>query len=361
MFYDTLFENVTVIGLGLVGSSVARAAREYKLATHITGCDASELTLGYARSHEIADNVTRDPALAVGGSQIVIIATPPSTFAEIAARIAPALAPGTIVMDTGSVKRAAVEAIESKLPDHAIFIPAHPIAGGEKSGIHAGRADLFQKKRVIVSPAEAEQTDALKKITQFWQGMGARVEGIPAGLHDKIYAYVSHLPQLLAFAAKHSIQYKNEPQLQPFLRISGSSPDLWIDIFALNHDYLLAGLDRYLDAITHVHRELATATEGGAGDEILAQTKLFPRIAASCLITTVMEAEKNEGVPFARLAGGGFADFTSPASSEPEGDMEKISGASSSVAATLTEYIETLQSWRSLIALKRFDELRKRL
>ncbi len=358
MPHNLNFDQVTIIGLGLIGSSIARAVREYGLANHITGCDDSDTALGYARSHNIVDAVSRDPALSAGGSQLIIIATPVATFRDIARRIGPKLQPGTIVMDVGSVKRAAVEAITPLIPKHADFIPAHPIAGSEHSGIGAGRADLFQKKRVIVSPAEAVETEALKRVTKFWSGMGARVEGIPADLHDQIYGYVSHLPQLLAFAARQAVIGADGAQLKTFLRIAHSNPKLWIDIFALNHDYIVAGLDRYLDALLHIHKELLSEeSPASAAPEAGLSDALFSRVAASCLITTVMEAEKKGGFSFARLAGSGFADFTSPAASEPESDLEKISNASRDVAAILKRYADTLQRWRSLLDEGKFGEL----
>ncbi len=347
---SALFERITIIGLGLIGSSIARACREYKLADIIVGCDTNQTSLTYARSHEFIDSPVHNPHTAVSQSQMVILATPPSAFEAVTRNMAPNLKPGVIVMDTASVKRMAMQAIGAHLPTHVDFIPAHPIAGSERSGISAGSADLFQKKRVIVTPNEPLQSGALQTITSFWKGMGARVEGMPAEMHDTIYAYVSHLPQLLAYAAHHVTG--NSPALEQFLRLSHSNPDLWSELFYLNQDNIIIALDRYLDAINHVTHELQQApvdTESKS-DEAVARTVLFPRIAASCLITTVMEAEKKAGVPFARFAGTGFADFTSPASQPPDGDIESISQHHRMVIRALGQFSEKLQAFRSALA-----------
>ncbi len=338
-----VFDQITIIGLGLIGSSVARAVRKHRLANHISGCDDSDSTLAYARSHKIIDTATRDAGIAVKGSQLIILATPPSTLSSIAQAIAPHLEQGAIVIDTASVKRHAVEAIAPHLPAHAVFIPAHPIAGSEQSGISAGNADLFQRKRVVVTPGELTASEAIQQVTAFWNGMGARVEGIPADLHDMLYAYVSHLPQLLAFAVG---KMSPAPQhADAFMRLTRSSPALWMDIFTQNSDNIAKALARYLDAIVHIRNELAAAPPDAENlpDNGLVMNTLFPRIAASCLITTVMEAERKAGFSFARYAGTGFADFTSPTVQAPDAHLETISNHSAATAAALDAYIARLQ------------------
>lgn len=349
-----IFTRIAIIGLGLIGSSIARGARERNLAKIIAGCDANDISLAHARKGGFIDIATQNPAEAAAGSELVILATPPSTLAAIAESIAPHLQQGVIVMDVCSVKQSAIAAIAPHIPKGVDFMPAHPIAGSEQSGVGAGRGDLFEKKRVIVTPDEL-QDQALQTITTFWQNLGARVEGMPAHLHDMIYAHVSHLPQLLAFAAAPLLaDYPNasDATLQKFLRLSGSNPAMWADLFLLNKENLLKALDRYLDALMHIGKELAKAPEANASgnNEQLARTLLFPRIAASCLITTIMESEKRAGFSFGRYAGTGFADFTAPASSEPEGDIERISGEYQSVAAVLGEYTERLKNIRAALA-----------
>jgi cyclohexadieny/prephenate dehydrogenase len=356
-----IFEQVTIIGLGLIGSSIARALRDNDFAGTIVGCDQNELSVAYARSHKFIDTGTSDPKTAVKGSQLVILATPPSTLGTVTKQMAPGLRQGAIVMDTASVKQSAMDAIAVHLPTHAVFVPAHPIAGSEQSGIAAGRADLFKKKRVIVTPSDPLPDHLLQVINSFWTGMGARVEGMPAPLHDMVYAYVSHLPQLLSFAAAKTIG-THPPALESFLRLSKSNPALWIDIFSANKENIIKALDRYLDVISHIKNELSQAPEPKGGDNpTLVREVLFPRIAASCLVTTAMTAEKQAGFSFARYAGTGFADFISPAAGMPDENIEQISGHHEAVAAVLHKYGSTLKSLRTLIENQKWDDLLKTL
>ncbi|MEQ1706271.1 MAG: prephenate dehydrogenase/arogenate dehydrogenase family protein [Rickettsiales bacterium] len=351
-----IFKQMTVIGLGLIGSSVARAVRDNRLAEKIVGYDHNEISIAFALKEKFIDSGDMDLPSAVFGSDLVIIATPPATLGEIAQEIAPHLIVGAIVMDVASVKRPAVEAIAPHLPETVIFIPAHPIAGSEQSGVRAGRADLFRKKRLIITPKEPPQAETLDKITAFWAGMGARLEGMPAEIHDMIYGYMSHLSQLIAFCLEQPLgrffeMTEGKPVYKSFLRLAGSSPELWAEIFEQNKDNLLSGLDRYIDVVTHVHKELLDApeTQESGNDEVLAYTVLFPRIVASCLITTVMEAEKNAGIPFARYAGTGFADMSAPAILPPEEDMEHISAQYKLVANILDQFLLRLKLFRTSI------------
>jgi cyclohexadieny/prephenate dehydrogenase len=351
-----LFDRITIIGLGLIGSSIARAAHGRMIAKTIVAFDHNEVTLAYARKHDFISLGTTQMQEAVQASQLVIIATPPTTLGDMAEAIAPHLAKGCIVMDVCSVKQAAIDQIAPHLPQHALYIPAHPIAGSEQSGVAAGRADMFEKKRVVVCPSDPKQDMALSSVTEFWNLLGARVEAMPAAVHDVIYAYVSHLPQLLAFAASAPLKKHFDDEndlLQKFLRLSSSNPDLWTEIFVLNKDNIIQALDRYLDVIAHVIEEFAQAPDdepSTKADAELALTALFPRIAASCLITTVMEAEKKARIPFARYAGSGFADFTYPASQPPEGDMESISNQYKDVAKVLKQYTKKLAEFHQTIS-----------
>ncbi len=359
------FERITIIGLGLIGSSVARAVRERHIAGHIVGCDHNEVTLAYGRKHGFIDTAEPDAARAVSGSRLVLIATPPSSLEAVARSIAPSLAEGCIVMDACSVKEHALQSIAPHLPKNVHYIPAHPIAGSEHSGISAGKSDLFSRKRVIVTPTDPTAVKPIiDKVSEFWRAMDAKVEAMPAHLHDLVYAYVSHLPQLLSFAAAGVLEGRTgdladlSPEtelLKKFLRISHSGAEMWIEIFLLNKTNLMKALNRYLDAVTHIRNELLEPPEDAARQAIapadvnLAYRGLFPRVAASCLITTVMEAEKKAGFPFARFAGTGFADFTYPASQSPEGDIESISNQYQAVLAVLEDYCNRLNAMQQAI------------
>lgn len=353
-----VFDRIAIVGLGLIGSSIARAAHEKRITSHITVCDPNEVSLAFAKKHGFADECTTNSETGVIGANLVILACPPSALGEVMEEISPSLKPGTVVMDVCSVKRPAIDAITPHIPSGVSFIPAHPIAGSEHSGVSAGRADLFERKRVILSPENPETDAALEQVIAFWHGLGARTEAMPAHLHDLVYAYVSHLPQLLAFAAYHVLEdyddlRETDELLQKFLRLSDSNIEMWIDIFLLNRDNILNALDRYLDVVTHIRGEFTTAPaeeKPEAADITAAHTALFPRIAASCLVTTIMDAERKAGFAFARYTGTGFADFSYPASQPPEDDIEHISKQYDAVGAVLDEYVKRLHHFREAIA-----------
>ena len=351
------FERIAIIGLGLIGSSIARAAHQAELAQTIVGCDSNDMSLAFGRKQGFIDVATSSPAQAVENADLVIIATPTRGLEAVLQLIEKSLKPLCMVMDTGSVKQPALTLMKKYLPMNVYAIPAHPIAGSDKLGVSAGRADLFHKKKVIITPEEPLSNELLRSINQFWQAFGARVEGMPADIHDMIYSYVSHLPQLLAFASGQCIsptpvELDHYQILHKFFRLSGSSPNLWANIIALNHENIAVALDRYLDAVAHIIVELRSAPEGeqSGGNVAIARLELFPRIAASCLITTVMEAEKKAGFAFARYCGTGFADFTSPAMSPPDNDIENIAAHYQEVLVILEHYYALLTGWRILIA-----------
>lgn len=353
------FKRITIIGLGLIGSSIARAVRQHNLAEVIVGCDENEISLAFARKENFIDVADANLSTAVAGSDLVILATPPAILADIAETIAPHLAHGAIIMDVASVKQPAIDAISPHLPEHVVFIPAHPIAGSEQTGVRAGRADLFSKKRVIITTAEPPEEKLWEKLSAFWAGMGAKIEAMPPEIHDLIYGYMSHLPQLIAFCLEKPLgkfyeQTEDNPVYKTFLRISHSSPELWAEIFELNKDNILKGLDRYIDVVTHVHNELKTAPddEESQNYEQLAYTVLFPRIVASCLITTVMEAEKKAGIAFAKYAGTGFADMTAPTFIAPDADIEHISAQYKLVERILGEFLLRLKLFRTALSSK---------
>lgn len=351
-----LCERISVIGLGLMGGSLARAIHDRGLCRHISASDTNEVSLAYAMKHGFVHSTSVDPSAAAMGSDIVLLAAPIAALSDIMSAIAPVLKADALIMDVGSVKLAAIEAIVPLLPAHAHYIPAHPIAGSEQSGVGASRAGMFERKRVVLCPEVPEITPELELATRFWHMLGAQVEPMPAHLHDQIYAYVSHLPQLLAFAAaqpleEYSQQEQSDDTLKSFLRLSHSSTELWIDIFLQNRENILKGLDRYVDALSHIIRELesAPAEEQHEATPQQVYTRLFPRIAASCLITTVMEAERKAGFSFARYAGTGFADFTCPATREPDEEIEMISRQHALIREVLQKFMRRLKQFREAI------------
>ena len=344
-----VFDRIAIIGLGLIGGSIARAAHEKRVTGHITVCDTNQDSLTYAKEHGFAEAFTANAVNAAGEADLVILSCPPSALGPVMQAIAAALKPGCIVMDVCSVKRHAIGAIAPHIPKGVYFLPAHPIAGSEQSGVRASRADLFESKRVIITPENPESGPAVQCIA-FWHGLGASPETMTAPVHDMVYAYVSHLPQLLAFAAFHSLgihkaERENNELLRKFLRLSDSNPALWVDIFRLNSDNLLTALDRYLDAVLHLRGDPA------------ARGALFPRIAASCLVTTLAEAEREAGLPFTRYAGTGYDDFSSPARQQPEDESGHIAPQDQAVGKVLDEYIDRLRSFRLALASRNSDRI----
>src|SRR5437660_1592709 len=172
---NQLFERVALIGIGLIGSSLARVLRRDSPDTRIVACARRAETLATARRLDLADEDTDDPAKAVTGADLVVIATPLSAYAEIAQRIAPALRDGAIVTDVGSVKGAAISELRPNLPARVHFVPGHPVAGTEHSGPEAGFAGLFQDRWCILTPPPGTAPEAVAKITALWEGAGMRV------------------------------------------------------------------------------------------------------------------------------------------------------------------------------------------
>ena len=357
-----VFKQMTIIGLGLIGSSIARAVREKGLAGKIIAYDTNELSCAFAKKEKIVDSAfygEENLGKSVENSDLVIIATPPASLEDIAEKIKDFLASGAIVMDMASVKQPAITAISPHIPKNVIFIPAHPIAGSEKSGVGAGKADLFVGKRIIITPEIPPEGEILEKLIDFWHSIGARLEGMPADIHDNLYAYMSHLPQLIGFCIEKPLgKYFGEnfdnPVYKSFIRLAGSPPELWAEIFASNSGNVLPAVDRYIDVVSHVYGELKNAPKDEENKqqiyEELAYTVLFPRIVASCLVTTFMEAEKKAGFAFYPYAGTGFADISAPAIATPEEDIEKISTQYEIVGKILGEFIIALKNFRGALA-----------
>lgn len=309
-------------------------------------------TLAYGIEQGFIQSQHAHAGQAAHEADVVILAAPPAAFATLAADIAPFLKPGAIVTDTGSVKRHAIAAITAHLPKHAHYVPAHPIAGSERSGVAAGVADLFAGRRVILTPEEKDlKSEPVARVRMLWETAGARVEYMPADLHDRIYAYVSHLPQLVAFAARHPMKdlpSGTDEAAARFMRLMRSEPALWADICLSNTDYIHDALADFTTFASQMEGELSeTPAAGGADAELVA--KLFPRVVATCLIATASLLQEITGVHPARYAGSGFADMTAPAISDPEAALEAISSHHWMIARMLKQMLAHL------------DEMQKRL
>jgi len=279
-----LFNRVAFIGIGLIGSSMARVMRRDNLAGSIIACARRQETLDACLRLGIADEVTSDYATAVKNADLIVIASPISTNESIAKAIAPHLKAGAIITDVGSVKQAVIAAIAPHLPAGVHFVPAHPLAGTEHSGPESGFAELFQGRWCILTPLPNTDSAALEKVTMFWRKAGSNIETMQPDHHDKVLAITSHLPHLIAFTIvgtaddlaedlkQEVIQY-SASGFRDFTRIAASDPVMWRDIFMNNREAVLEVLQRFTEDLTALQR----AIRRGDGESL---EKLFSRTRA---------------------------------------------------------------------------------
>lgn len=244
------FDRVAVIGVGLIGGSFALALKRARACGHVVGAGRSLANLRRARRLGIIDSIAPDSAQAVRGADLILIAAPVSHFKNIFSKIEKNLGKGALITDGGSTKRDVIAAARKALGRKiSQFVPAHPIAGAEKSGAIAARADLFRGRRVVLTPLKENSRAAVARVRRAWAVCGARLSAMPADEHDAVLAAVSHLPHLLAFALVHEVAgRKNSEQLfsfaaggfRDFTRIASSHPEMWRDICIANRDRLLA-------------------------------------------------------------------------------------------------------------------------
>jgi cyclohexadieny/prephenate dehydrogenase len=282
-----LFARVAFIGIGLIGSSMARVMRRDHLAGHIVACARRPETREACLKLGIADQVTADYAEAVRDADLVVIATPISTNETIAKAIAAHLKPGAIITDVGSVKQAVIDAIAPHLPSNVHFVPAHPLAGTEHSGPESGFAELFQGRWCILTPLPNTDATAIEKVSTFWRKAGSKLQTMQAGHHDKVLAITSHLPHLIAYTIvgtaddlaedlkQEVIQY-SASGFRDFTRIAASDPVMWRDIFLNNREATLDVLQRFTEDLTALQRAIRRG-DGDALEKLFARTRAIRR------------------------------------------------------------------------------------
>ena len=272
-------QTLAIIGIGLIGSSLARAAREKGAAEHICLTDASADVRQRARELELGE-ICETVTDCIREADLVIVATPVGAMGDIAGEFAGALSPSAIVSDVGSVKQAVVDAMLPHLPNPARFVPGHPIAGTERSGPDAGFASLFDGRWCILcEPDGVERTDeeALAKLTAFWEVLGSTVEVMGVKEHDRILAITSHLPHLIAFnivgtaadletVTEGDVVKYSAGGFRDFTRIAASDPVMWRDVFLNNKDAVLEMLGRFNEDLSALQR----AIRWGEGDALKA-------------------------------------------------------------------------------------------
>jgi cyclohexadieny/prephenate dehydrogenase len=267
------FQRVAIIGFGLIGSSLGRAIKQHGLAATLVAADRDDAARAEIAALGLADDVTGDLVAAVRDADLIILATPVATYAEIGRIIAPALKLGAIVTDVGSVKQAVLRDLAPVLPSHVHLVPGHPIAGTEKSGPGAGFASLFEGRWCILTPTAETDRSAIDAVKALWRAIGSDVEEMEAEHHDKVLAITSHLPHLIAYTiVGTAVDLEDDIQsevvkfsasgFRDFTRIAASDPTMWRDIFLNNREAVLEMLQRLTEDLFALQR----AIRWGEGD-----------------------------------------------------------------------------------------------
>jgi prephenate dehydrogenase len=277
-----LIDKLVVCGVGLIGGSFALAMRRAGAARRIVGVGRSAASLDRALERGVIDEAAPDWRTALDGADLVLLAPPVGQMDAIMAAMAPHLQPGTVVTDAGSTKRDVIEAIYRHLdPNLAYVVPAHPIAGAERSGVDAAFASLYDGKKVVITPLPENEPSAVLRVRKAWEACGAVIHEMPPQDHDRVFAAVSHLPHLLAFGLVHDLAGRaNAEQLfgfaasgfRDFTRIAGSHPEMWRDICMANRQAVLAELDQYLAELAYL-RALLLSGDGDRLEQLFAEAR----------------------------------------------------------------------------------------
>jgi prephenate dehydrogenase len=273
---------LAVIGVGLIGGSFALALKQAKAASHVVGVGRNAANLKLALERGIIDSTAPNAAAAARGADLVLVAAPVAQFKEIFASLAEGLDAKTAVTDGGSTKRDVIAAARKALGRKAAqFVPAHPIAGAEKSGAAAANAELFRGKRVVVTPLPENRRATVEQVEAAWKACGARVSRMDADEHDAVLATVSHLPHVLAYALVHGVAKRNNADqlfsfaaggFRDFTRIASSHPEMWRDICIANRERLLQELKSYANELGSI-RKLIQKGDGAALEKLFAAAR----------------------------------------------------------------------------------------
>ena len=270
-----LFHHVALVGLGLIGSSLARGIRRKNIAATITAIDRDPAVIERVKALGLADLATTDAVAGIAQADLVILCVPVGACSMVAETIGPHLARGAILSDVGSVKAAVVQAVSPHLPEHVHFIPAHPVAGTEYSGPDAGFSSLFKNRWCILTPPDEADGEAVNRLSLFWEALGANVELMSPQHHDLVLAVTSHLPHLIAYnivgtAADLETVTQSEVikfsagGFRDFTRIAASDPTMWRDVFLNNREAVLEMLGRFTEDLALLQR----AIRWGDGDTL---------------------------------------------------------------------------------------------
>ena len=273
---SVIIERLAVIGTGLIGGSFARALRAAVAVNTIVGIDSDPHNLDQALALGVVDEIAPDAVQGVRGAQVVFIAVPSCAIPAVVRSIAPFLSPGTVVTDGGSVKAAIVRECEQLMPAGCCFLGGHPIAGTEHSGAAASFATLYTGKRCILTPTNNTAAAAFDTVSRLWQAAGAQVCSMEPGHHDRIFAEISHLPHVVAYALVHAVgtaDVEGENVLsytaggfRDFTRIASSDPIMWRDISLMNREALLASIDGFSKSLADLRQRIDCRDSAGLAE-----------------------------------------------------------------------------------------------
>ena len=298
---------LALVGIGLIGSSIARGARAWGLADEIVVQSRRAETVATAERLKLGDRYTTSAAEAAADADLVIVSVPVGACGAIAREIGPALKPGATVSDVGSVKLSVIRQMQPHLPESAHFVPAHPVAGTEYSGPEAGFAELFAGRYCILTPPEGANAEAVERVKAFWETLGSNVEIMAPDHHDLVLAITSHVPHLIAYNIVGTVAHLEEVTqsevmkfaaggFRDFTRIAASDPTMWRDVFLNNREAVLEMLGRFTEDLTALQR----AIRFGDGDALF---ELFTRTRA--IRRGIIEAGQETAAPdFGRPHGG---------------------------------------------------------
>ncbi len=300
-----MYNRIALIGIGLIGSSLAHVIRRQGLAKHIAISTRSAETLARAEALGLGDSYFADAGDAVKDADLVIVSVPVGSSGAVAQQIAPQLKPGAVVTDVGSTKQSVVTQMQPHIPADVHFIPGHPIAGTEKSGPDAGFAELFENRWCILTPPEGTDEDEVERLTKFWEACGSKVDRMDPAHHDLVLAIVSHLPHLIAYnivGTADDLETVTESEVikysasgfRDFTRLAASDPTMWRDVCLHNKDAILEMLARFSEDLSSMQR----AIRWGDGEALF---NLFTRTRA--IRRSIIEAGQEVDVPdFGRQA-----------------------------------------------------------
>ncbi len=296
---EPLFDKIALVGIGLIGSSLARVIRREGLARHIAISTRSAPTLARAEELGLGDSYSTDAKVAVKDADLVIVSVPVGSSGAVAADIAPALKPGAILTDVGSTKASVIAQMAPHVPEGVHFIPGHPLAGTEKSGPDAGFAELFENRWCIFTPLPGTDPAALEKLSEFWRRCGSNIDTMDPEHHDMTLAIVSHLPHIIAYnivgtaddlesVTKSEVIKYSASGFRDFTRLAASDPTMWRDVCLHNKDAILEMLARFSEDLASLQR----AIRWGDGDKLF---EMFTRTRA--IRRSIIDAGQEVDVP----------------------------------------------------------------